>query len=149
MKKIIVLFLTLAFLSVKPQPNRQMVLSYLDSLQTQIDSLGIQEPLYVMAQALYETGWFQCKYCTWSKYNMFGFRGLNGKYLKFKSWKSCVNYYARWQEKRYKKFKDKYPEGDYLKFLRWSRFAESPNYSKKIKWSYDWVVKNWVNQDDC
>jgi flagellum-specific peptidoglycan hydrolase FlgJ len=149
MKKWMALLFVLAFLNVKPQTNKQMILNYLDSLQIQIDSLGIQEPVYVMAQAIYETGWFQCKNCTWSNKNMFGFRALNGKYMKFKSWRVCLNYYAKWQGDRYKRFKEKYPKGDYIKFLKWSRFAESPNYSKKIIWTHEWIIKNWINEDDC
>lgn len=133
----------------KAQKNKELVYQYLDSLEYLMDSLQIQEPVYVMAQAIYETGWFQCKNCAWENNNMFGFRGQNNKYMKFKSWRASVFYYANWQKKRYFKFKAKYPNGDYLHFLKWCKYAQSTTYSSKITWTFRWLIKNWSNRDGC
>ena len=150
MKKIIFLISLICSLSAsaanfKIHRNDSLVLKYIDSVNYYIDSLDIQEPLYVLAQACWESGWFQCKNCTWENNNMFGFRAKSGKYMKFKSWQECVIYYANWQKKRYPKFKALYPTGTYLGFLKWCRFAESPHYSRVITETYNWILKNWAN----
>jgi flagellum-specific peptidoglycan hydrolase FlgJ len=121
------------------------VYHYLDSLSKMLDSLGVEEPKYVMAQGIWETGWFKCKKCAWSNNNMFGFRAKNGKYMHFDNWRDCVVYYAKWQKKRYPKFKEKYPKGDYLQFLRWSHYSESNEYSKRIIQMYNWINANWTH----
>lgn len=119
-----------------------VVYFYLDSISEMLDSLGVEEPSYVMAQAIWETGWFKCKKCTWSNNNMFGFRS-SSKYMHFDSWRDCVIYYAKWQKKRYPKYKLKYPNGNYLHFLKWAHYSESTEYSKRITTIYNWVNKNW------
>jgi len=145
MKKLLFLFIALTSLNLKAQRNDSVTLAYLDSINYYIDSLDIQEPLYVLSQACWETGWFNCKNCTWENNNMFGFRGKSGKYMKFKNWPECVVYYANWQKKRYPKFKELHPGGTYLGFLKWCRFAESPHYSRVITETHNWVLKNWAN----
>lgn len=135
-------------INFSPTGKDSVLFAYLDSIKAILDSNNVQEPIYVLAQAIYETGWFKCKNCTWKNNNMFGFRGLNGKYLKFSNWRSCVLYYVKWQSKRYPKYKEKNPNGTYLGFLKWSRFAEAKNYSNHIQITYDWILAHWTLQNN-
>ena len=147
MKRIIFLLtltLTISCYGSKHRINDTLVLKYIDSINYYIDSLDIKEPYYVISQALWETGFFSCKNCTFENNNMFGFRCRSGKYMKFKNLNSCMIYYSNWQKKRYPKFKELYPTGTYLGFLKWCRFAESPNYSRVITETYNWLLKNWI-----
>jgi len=151
MRKVIFLFSLFFALSTYGsklilQKNDSLIFKYLDSINYYIDSLDIQEPLYVLAQSCWETGWFQCKNCTRENNNIFGFRGQSGKYMKFKSLSECMVYYSNWQKKRYPKFKKLHPGGTYLGFLKWCRFAESPHYSRVITETYNWILKNWANE---
>ena len=147
MRKIIFLIsfacsLSLSASNFKIYREDSLVINYLDSINYYIDSLDIKEPLYVLAQACYETGWFACKKCAWENNNMFGFRGKSGKYMKFSSWQESVIYYSNWQKKRYPKFKQLYPTGTYLGFLKWARYAESPHYSRVIAETHKWILNN-------
>jgi hypothetical protein len=127
-----------------PEKNDSILFEKLDSLKAMLDSLQVEEPIYVMAQAVYETGWFKCKNCSWKYNNMFGFKGQNGKYLRFKTWQDCVVYYAAWQKKRYPKYKSTHPNGTYLGFLKWCNYATGDSYNKQIQWMYNWLIENWV-----
>ena len=121
-----------------------VVFAYLDSMKELMDSLGIEEQIYVMAQATYESGWFACKKCSWQNNNMFGFKGQSGNYLRFDTWQDCVVYYAKWQKVRYPKYKAKYPNGNYLGFLKWCKYATGDDYNKQIQWMHNWIIDNWV-----
>jgi hypothetical protein len=148
MKKIIFLISLICSLSAsaanfKIHRNDSLVLKYIDSVNYYIDSLDIQEPCYVLAQAILESQWFQCKNCTWENNNMFGFRAKSGKYMKFKSWQECVIYYDNWQKKRYFKYKKLHKNGDYIGFLIWCKYAESKRYSDDIRKIHKWINKNW------
>ena len=123
--------------------NDSTVLQFLDSIYYYLDSLEVEEPKYVMAQALFERGWFQCTKCSWKYNNMFGFKGQSGKYLRFNTWVDCVIYYSNWQKKRYPKYKATHPKGTYLGFLKWCHFAESDEYSKHVQSMYNWINLNW------
>ncbi len=149
MKKIKILLLTMiicssSFGNIK---NDSIVLERLDNIKVLLDSLGVEEGVYVLAQAVYESGWFECKSCSWRYNNMFGFKGQDGKYIRFKTWEDCIVYYAKWQKARYPKYKAKYPNGDYLGFLKWSNFAVSEDYRKQIKWVYEWILDAWAEED--
>lgn len=124
-----------------------IIFAHLDSIKEMLDSLGVEEPIYVMAQAAYESGWFECKNCSWKHNNMFGFKGQSGKYLRFNTWQDCVIYYASWQKKRYPKYKAKYPKGTYLGFLKWCHYAVGDNYNKKIQWTHSWILNKWAVED--
>jgi len=97
--------------------------------------LEIKEPLIVFYQAMYETGWFKCKSCSFDYNNLFGF-GWNGStYSKYNHWTESVMAYKVWQDKHYK-------GGDYFVFLNClyiksdgtcQSYAESPTYVKQIK----------------
>lgn len=141
--------LVIASLNGTAQNRKDSVaISQLISIKNLLDSLGVEEPFYVLAQSAYETGWFKCKNCTWNNNNMFGFRGLNGKYMKFSSWKKCVIYYSKWQNKRYTIYKDKFPDGTYLNFLKWCKYATAKNYSSHIQVTYDWILAHWPVQNN-
>ena len=75
---------------------------------------------------------------------MFGFRGQDGKYMKFNNWIECVQYYADWQKNKYKIYKNKYPSGDYYGFLKWVHYAEYEDYISKIKMMHKWILSNWI-----
>jgi len=57
-------------------------------------------PEIVTAQAIWETGWFNCDNCSLDKNNLFGFT-TGGPYLEFEDWKSSIDYYKYWQDKFY------------------------------------------------
>lgn len=88
----------------------------------------IAYPEIVIRQAILETGWFKAPFLM-SRNNIFGFRSK--KYLHFDSWKACVDYYKKWQDKRYKN-----PEEDYYKFLLRVKYATStyPSKLKKVRY---------------
>lgn len=73
----------------------------------------IKHPEIVTAQAIWETGWFKCKDCSLDNNNLFGFT-TGGPYLEFKSWKDCIEYYKRWQDKFYDETRNYY---DFLKCI--------------------------------
>lgn len=146
MKKLKILILLMILVHVSHGSNHKrndsLVISKLDSIEAMLDSLGVEEKFYVMSQAVYESHWFNCTDCSWRYNNMFGFKGKNGKYLKFKNWREGVEYYAKWQKERYLKYKKKYPRGTYIGFLKWCKFAVSDDYDRQIKWMHDWVINN-------
>lgn len=130
-------------LNAKTNKHDSIVFYYLDTISYYLDSLKVEEQSYVLAQAILETGWFQCKNCAWSNgYNLFGFRGKNG-YIKYKSWKESVIAYADWQKKRWIPYKEKHPKNTYLDFLIWCKYAEGSGYNKYISTIRNWLLKNW------
>ena len=70
----------------------------------------IAHPEIVTAQAIWETGWFDCNNCSMDRNNIFGFY-YKGSYIKFDTWQESVNYYKRWQDRNYD------PERNYYDFL--------------------------------
>jgi len=91
----------------------------------------IAHPDIVIRQAILETGWFKAPFLM-SRNNIFGFRSK--KYLHFNSWKACVDYYKKWQDKRYKD-----PNEDYYKFLLRVKYATSvyPSRLKRVRYDND------------
>lgn len=101
-----------------------------DSVFAYICKMGIQHPEIVIKQAILETGWFRAPFLM-TRNNLFGFRYKT--YLHFASWKESVEYYKKWQDKRYKD-----PNEDYYKFLIRIKYATSDQYLtnlKKVKYS--------------
>lgn len=142
----LIVFLTLLFGNVKAQTHKKdsVIIHYLDSISYYLDSLGVQEKQYVLAQAIWETGSFKCKNCAWSKgYNLFGFRSKKG-YIKYNSWVESVLAYSEWQKKRYPKYKKSHPKSNYLDFLKYCRYAETDQYRKHITYAYNWLSKNYM-----
>ena len=90
---------------------------------------GILHPEIVLRQAIWETGWFKSKHSL-HKNNLFGFRYK--EYLRFESWQKSIDYYAQWQQKRYKDMNE-----DYYAFLKRIRYgsASYPDAVKRISYT--------------
>jgi len=99
----------------------------LDSVFAYMCELKIQHPEIVIRQVVCETGWFSNKNLM-TKRNFFGFRYKT--YLSFATWKEGVEYYKRWQDKRYLD-----PTEDYYHFLVRVHYASAgyPALLKKVK----------------
>lgn len=97
----------------------------LDSVGRYICQCGIKHPDIVLKQAIWETGWFKSKHLM-RKNNLFGFRGKS--YLNFTNWKESVEYYKKWQDKRYDQTKYK----DYYEFLTQIKYGHS-GYAKTLR----------------
>lgn len=97
----------------------------LEDVANEIRKHGILHEKIVLAQAVHETGWFECTDCSLDKNNIFGWR-WKGRYMEFDTWQESVAYYARWQDRHYK-------GGNYYEFLKKKGFATDPSYIKKIK----------------
>lgn len=100
-------------------------LRLIDSLFDYICEMKIEHPEIVFKQAMLETGWLKSPYLV-NKNNFFGFRGQ--QYLTFKSWKESVDYYKKWQQKRYTNSNE-----DYYKFLIRIKYATSNTYIQNLK----------------
>ena len=100
---------------------------------TYICEVGIECPKIVYAQAQLESTNFTSNVYQ-TKNNMFGFR-YKKKYIEFRDWKHCVDYYKFWQSKWYK-------GQDYYEFLEclWKHkngdcvpYASDEDYINKLK----------------
>ncbi len=137
-------------LSNSSDPRRQnlneedsLLYNRLDSICYYIDSLQIEHREYVLAQSLWETGWYRCDNCAWSRgNNLFGFKGKSG-YIVYDSWVESVVAYDKWQEKRLSAYRETHSEVDYLKFLLWAKYATSDTYTSHVKYMYNWLMKNY------
>lgn len=109
------------------------------------DSLLVYEieyPQTVLAQAMFETGWMECKKCTYRWNNLFGFRG-NGNYMRFASISDCLVYLKKWQVKYYQPWRKKHPKATYYEFLTHLKYAaDMPTYLNKIKQVERRIKKN-------
>lgn len=114
----------------------------LQAMYTAIKEAGIFEPDFVMAQCIQETGWLSCKKCCLRYHNLFGFYTKNKKCLKFSSDSACIDYYKRWQDKRYPLWKAKNPQKTYYDFLKYSKYATGDKYNREIRPKLAWVRKN-------
>lgn len=152
MKKLLIIIALLIFTlpvcsAQRTIKNDSIVLAFMDEVKYVLDSIGVEEPVYVLAQAAYESGWFNCKKCSWKYNNMFGFTSQSGEYLRFKTWQDCLVYYSNWQKKRYPKYKISHPKGNYLGFLKYCHFSESAEYGRHIQNTYDWILDYWAEED--
>ena len=107
-----------------------------------IKAAGIRHPDVVMAQCIQETGWLNCKNCCLSSNNIFGFYNRSMKCMKFSSKAECIAYYKKWQDKRYDKWKNKFPGQDYFHFLKSVGYATGEKYNRELKPALAWVQKN-------
>jgi flagellum-specific peptidoglycan hydrolase FlgJ len=121
---LIITFTLLHTFSLFAQKNKMT-----DSVWSYICALQIKHPEIVIRQAILESGWFKSPFLM-SRNNLFGFRKVN--YLRFKNWKESVEYYKKWQDKKYTN-----PKEDYYKFLVRVKYATPvyPAHLKKISWS--------------
>jgi hypothetical protein len=140
MKKLLLAFLLLSSFqqAFSQQSNRPKLQAMYDAIK----AAGIRHPEFVMAQCIQETGWLSCKNCCLRYHNLFGFYIKGNKCKKFDSNEECIEYYRKWQEKRYDKWKKKYPNGDYYAFLKYSKYATGDKYNSELKPKVAWVKKH-------
>lgn len=97
----------------------------LGNLLDVLDEVGISNHLFVMAQALLETGHFSSRVC--KEYNnLFGlYDSRSHDYFRFARWEDSVVGYKRMIQYKYK-------GGNYLHFLRRIGYAEDTQYINKV-----------------
>ncbi|MEO5948267.1 MAG: glucosaminidase domain-containing protein [Chitinophagaceae bacterium] len=140
MKKI--LFFFLLFLLFQEGNTQQSNKSKLQAMYDAIKEEGIKHPEFVMAQCLQETGWLNCKNCCLRYHNLFGFYVKGNKCKKFEDDEECIEYYKKWQKKRYESWRKKYPKADYYHFLKYVKYATGDKYTAELKPKVAWVKKN-------
>ena len=97
----------------------------LENLMSVMDEVGISNQLFVLAQAVLETGNFDSNVCR-NYHNLFGlYDSKNRCYYKFARWEDSVIGYQKLIQYRYK-------GGNYLAFLRRIGYAEDPHYTSKV-----------------
>jgi hypothetical protein len=97
----------------------------LENLMSVMDEVGISNQLFVLAQAVLETGNFGSNVCR-NYHNLFGLYDSRNKcYYKFARWEDSVIGYQKFIQYRYK-------GGNYLAFLRRIGYAEDPSYTSKV-----------------
>ena len=140
MKKIVPAFFLLLFFhqSFSQNINKPKMQAMYDAIK----AAGIEHPDFVMAQCMQETGNLSCKSCCLRYHNLFGFYVKNNKCKKFDSDEECIEYYKKWQDKRYPKWRKKNPEGTYYDFLKHAGYATGDKYTKEIKPKLAWVRKH-------
>jgi hypothetical protein len=114
----------------------------IQALYDEIKAEGIRHPEFVVAQSMQETGNLNCKQCCLRYNNLFGFYVKGNKCKKFESREECIEYYKKWQDKRYEKWQKKYPKEDYYHFLKHVKYATGDKYTSELKPKVAWVKKN-------
>ena len=114
--------------------NNQQVLSYytgesreltLANLIDVIEEVGLNNQLFVLAQAVLETGHFTSPVCK-NYHNLFGLYDSKHKdYYRFARWEDSVVDYQKFIQYRYK-------GGNYLQFLKRIGYAEDPRYTSTV-----------------
>lgn len=105
--------------------NNSLPALTIPNLYAEIIRNGILYPKVVLAQAIFETGWFRFPVCL-DKHNLFGLTNpRTGKYYEFEHWTESVRAY-------YTKVQYKYKGGNYLLWLRDIGYAEDPNYIREV-----------------
>jgi hypothetical protein len=140
MKKLLLAFLLL--LSFQQVFSQQSNKPKLQAMYNAIKEAGIRHPEFVMAQSIQETGWLNCKNCCLRYHNLFGFYIKGNKCKKFDSDEECIEYYKKWQDKRYDKWRKKYPKGTYYDFLKYSKYATGDKYNNELRPKVAWVIKH-------
>ena len=104
------------------------------NLYQSIKQYNIECPKTVLAIAVFESGWLECKNCAYQYNNLFGFRA-NGDYLKFNSIDECLAYFKTWQNTYYVPWKKRHPNGTYYEYLAHVKYAHINigNYVRTIK----------------
>ena len=97
----------------------------LSNLRDVAEEVGLSNHLFVLAQALVETGNFSSRVCRQYN-NLFGlYNSKRGEYYRFARWEDSVVGYKNMIQYRYK-------GGNYLTFLRRIGYAEDPHYIYKV-----------------
>lgn len=114
--------------------NNQQVISYytgesyeltLANLMDVIEEVGLSNQLFVLAQAVLETGHFTSPVCK-NYHNLFGLYDSKHKdYYRFARWEDSVIGYQKFIQYRYK-------GGNYLQFLKRIGYAEDPRYTTTV-----------------
>ena len=114
--------------------NNQQVISYytgesheltLANLLDVIEEVGLSNQLFVLAQAVLETGHFTSPVCK-NYHNLFGLYDSKHKdYYRFARWEDSVVGYQKFIQYRYK-------GGNYLQFLKRIGYAEDPRYTTTV-----------------
>lgn len=114
--------------------NNQQVISYytgesheltLANLIDIIEEVGLSNQLFVLAQAVLETGHFTSPVCK-NYHNLFGLYDSKHKdYYRFARWEDSVVGYQKFIQYRYK-------GGNYLQFLKRIGYAEDPRYTTTV-----------------
>lgn len=142
MKKfLLATLLLLCFQQIFPQKIDK---AKMQAMYDAIKDAGIRHPEFVMAQCMQETGNLSCKKCCLRYNNLFGFYIKGNKCKKFESEKECIKYYKDWQDKRYEKWRKKFPKADYYHFLKHVKYATGDKYTGELKPKVAWVKKNLV-----
>ena len=140
MKKPALAFILLLFFH--PVFSQNIDKHKMQAMYNSIKAAGIEHPDFVMAQCMQETGNLSCKICCLRYHNLFGFYKKRNKCKKFDSDKECIEYYKKWQDKRYPNWLAKHPKGTYYDFLKHSGYATGDKYSNELKPKVIWVRKN-------
>lgn len=140
MKKLLLVFLVVSFFQqgFSQNINKAKMQAMYDAIKAE----GILQPDFVMAQCMQETGNLSCKKCCLRYHNLFGFYIKGNKCKKFDSDKECIEYYKKWQDKRYPKWRKKHPTGTYYDFLKHAGYATGDKYTKELKPKVVWVQKH-------
>ena len=94
----------------------------INDLYSCLKEYDIECPKTVLAIAIYETGWLECKHCSLQFNNLFGFR-TNNNYIRFNSIYDCLDYLRVWQTTYYDPWKKKHPNGTYYDYLAHVKYA--------------------------
>ena len=104
-----------------------------------IEEVGLNNQLFVLAQAVLETGNFTSPVCK-NYHNLFGLYDSKHKdYYHFARWEDSVIGYQRFIQYRYN-------GGNYLQFLRRIGYAEDPRYTTKVAQIAKQLYKRLFNQ---
>lgn len=116
------------------KPNTTRVISYyegdgyelsVEGVRAMAEEAGLSNILFVLAQSVLETGYYQSKVCR-EYNNIFGlYDSRHGDYYHFRRWEDSVIAYQKYIQYRYK-------GGDYLLFLKRIGYAEDPGYIRKV-----------------
>lgn len=91
------------------------------NLMEVMEEVGLSNQLFVLAQAVVETGHFKRHVCQ-EYHNLFGLRNpRTHSYYRFARWEDSVIGYQKFVQYKYK-------GGNYLSFLKRIGYAEAPNY---------------------
>ena len=131
MKKL--LFASLLLLAFQYSFSQKIDKAKMQAMYDLIKAEGIRHPDFVMAQCMQETGNLGCRNCCLRHHNLFGFYVKGNKCKKFDSDKVCLEYYKKWQDKRYEKWQKKYPKEDYYHFLKHVKYATGDKYTNELK----------------
>ena len=111
----------------------------LTNLKSVIEEVGLNNQLFVLAQAVLETGNFTSSVCK-NYHNLFGLYDSKHKdYYRFARWEDSVIGYQRFIQYRYN-------GGNYLQFLRRIGYAEDPRYTTKVAQIAKQLYKRLFNQ---